>query len=459
MLFFLPHSVWRSTGSQVQETDSPASDRDQKHPSLDLSTLRNHLHSPIAELTIAEKLEQCGHSLDISRSSVNISAAIEKTSNLLAILRSVIPRAFKSNYRNPCWDNDKFSSTSVGMLSRLLYDAKNNLSAVSDRVDRAYKTLFKHQRRSNVQCLPYFYIIGFPKCGTTSLHKALSQHSDTATPLTKEPQFWNNHARYYTDENLSHPNSIKLSLLKYLHTFRDVGRSRRKIAYDPTAFTVVDGSIFEDLQDFCTTPALISTLTPNARIIVLMREPVDRLFSNYLFACTQRYGLNATKWPLVMQRPDENFHREVLATLNSFKRCLANLSLVECVNINRFVDKGLLCGKVGLRLTISLYYAHLVKWLLYFPRENFLFLRTEDLSSHSYEVLAKVTDFLSISPVNATTAAAWFDSPRNVQTKVMHSSDNFSVLPETRRILDEFYAPYNTMLAEITGDEHFLWEQ
>ena len=30
-------------------------------------------------------------------------------------------------------------------------------------------------------------------------------------------------------------------------------------------------------------------------------------------------------------------------------------------------------------------------------------------------------------------------------------------LPETRRILDEFYAPFNKRLAKILGDEKWLW--
>ena len=32
------------------------------------------------------------------------------------------------------------------------------------------------------------------------------------------------------------------------------------------------------------------------------------------------------------------------------------------------------------------------------------------------------------------------------------------MLPETRRLLDDFYRPFNVKLAELLGDTSFLWE-
>lgn len=32
------------------------------------------------------------------------------------------------------------------------------------------------------------------------------------------------------------------------------------------------------------------------------------------------------------------------------------------------------------------------------------------------------------------------------------------MLPETRRILDEFYKPYNDILADMLGDDKWLWK-
>ncbi|KAK2142852.1 hypothetical protein LSH36_907g01051 [Paralvinella palmiformis] len=42
-----------------------------------------------------------------------------------------------------------------------------------------------------VRCFPYFFLIGFTKCGTTDLFESLSHIPDFIRPLTKEPEFWN----------------------------------------------------------------------------------------------------------------------------------------------------------------------------------------------------------------------------------------------------------------------------
>ena len=32
------------------------------------------------------------------------------------------------------------------------------------------------------------------------------------------------------------------------------------------------------------------------------------------------------------------------------------------------------------------------------------------------------------------------------------------MLPETRKLLEDFYTPYNMELAELLGDDSFLWQ-
>ena len=46
---------------------------------------------------------------------------------------------------------------------------------------------------SGIICLPYFYILGQPKCGTTMLYELLSTHQDIVPPMRKEMMFWNSH--------------------------------------------------------------------------------------------------------------------------------------------------------------------------------------------------------------------------------------------------------------------------
>ena len=40
------------------------------------------------------------------------------------------------------------------------------------------------------RCLPYFYIVGAPKTGTTDLFFKIDEHPDVTLPMVKEPDWW-----------------------------------------------------------------------------------------------------------------------------------------------------------------------------------------------------------------------------------------------------------------------------
>lgn len=45
---------------------------------------------------------------------------------------------------------------------------------------------FKDHSPELLQCVPYFFVIGFPKCGTTDLFDRLSHHPEFIKPAFKE---------------------------------------------------------------------------------------------------------------------------------------------------------------------------------------------------------------------------------------------------------------------------------
>ena len=147
-------------------------------------------------------------------------------------------------------------------------------------------------------------------------------------------------------------------------------------------------------------PAVLSRVLPNAKFIVLMRNPVTRLYSHYLHTCADRQSKVLFKIPKQLQQYAPNFHREVVADIKHFKGCLRNHSPYECVNDNRF--RSIACGGVGFRITVSLYNVHLSKWLQFYPKEPFLLLRTEDISADLHSLMTKITEFLGATPVPRT---------------------------------------------------------
>lgn len=108
-------------------------------------------------------------------------------------LFSRIPRHFLPSTKSPCWW-ERFS----GDLSSDPY-RKNYFRLSSKNFKTVYKNLkmnFRehlHPRNGSLfrlRCLPFFYIIGQPKCGTTDLFHRLVLHPDIKFSTMKEPHWW-----------------------------------------------------------------------------------------------------------------------------------------------------------------------------------------------------------------------------------------------------------------------------
>lgn len=104
--------------------------------------------------------------------------------------------------------------------------------------------------------LPTFFILGAAKCGTTSLHELLAQHPDICMSNPKEPFFFEaefeNGPDYYLKTYFPHYTGEK-----------EVGESRHRNLYLPYV------------------PRRIHELVPDARFLVLVRQPVDRAWSHW----------------------------------------------------------------------------------------------------------------------------------------------------------------------------------
>ena len=106
---------------------------------------------------------------------------------------SVIPRKFLPNIKNPCWYEVHTGNITVDPYSANLYA----------RYSQRFRTVFENLRNAfrehlyrragkyyRIRCLPYFYIIGQPKCGTTDLYDRLRLHPDVRFTTFKEPHWW-----------------------------------------------------------------------------------------------------------------------------------------------------------------------------------------------------------------------------------------------------------------------------
>ena len=106
--------------------------------------------------------------------------------------------------------------------------------------------------------LPDFLIIGVQKGGTTSLRKYMSRHPKIAFSNTKELHYFDN--LRYKWKNLAWYKS-QFPILRFNRIF---GESTPSYLY------------------FSGAPKRIYKTIPDVKLIILLRNPVDRAFSNYI---------------------------------------------------------------------------------------------------------------------------------------------------------------------------------
>jgi hypothetical protein len=114
---------------------------------------------------------------------------------------------------------------------------------------------------------PNFFIVGAAKCGTSSLHEYLSRHPQIFMSSRKEPHFFSQVSYTRESEHFLRP---AVGEAEYAALFEGAGR-----------FDAVGESSTSYLWDE-RTPQRIRERVPEARIIILLRDPIERAYSHYL---------------------------------------------------------------------------------------------------------------------------------------------------------------------------------
>lgn len=215
--------------------------------------------------------------------------------------------------------------------------------------------------------LPNFLIIGAQKAGTTTLYRLLRGHPAIFMPSMKEPGFF---IRGF-------PDPVRLQTLLR----PDDGRRATPIgSHGGGCYTLEEyQALFEPGKEFrlrgeASTPYLpspfaarrIAEMIPDLRLIVLLRDPVERAFS--------AYNYNRSRGT----EPARTFGEAVTSELRGERD--------DWVYGWRYLYTGL-------------YAEHLDRYLELFPREHLGVFRFEALRIDSGAVYADVCRFLGVEPV------------------------------------------------------------
>ena len=406
----------------------------------------------------------CSRKASWSQSSSQFHITMQ---NSVKALHQFLPDEFSNKFRTPCW----YSSYHIpSWVSDIIKSSPLGPEPIFEErmASRVIQEVFGVQPNSSSKdfyCWPNVYLAGFPKCGTTALYTLIAAHPQVAEPAGKEGHFWSIFAQYgsYTHK--------QIQCLWYLNHFKPAAEqileSPRGITLDASASTLwrYYSHLTSDL-DLSFMPFMISSVAPNTKYIVIMRNPVQRLHSDFWYFCAKNSNWRQKGKYIIpryyVEQGEEMFHNLTVQAIKNFQSCTQmGIFIFECVRIATVGCYNSVSDCFKIRLGIGLYYYHIVPWLNNITRENFLFLRTEDLAQDPYAVMKEVWTFLELKAQTKENLMRVFQESsewnKNSWIKSNQYKNSFSMLPETAKLLSTFYQPYNQLLAQLLSDHRYLW--
>lgn len=348
---------------------------------------------------------------------------------------------------NNCWRAQNINTLPVGAKEKIKrMRSSTNMKKVINKqeAERIMNTVLRTDNGSSHAadyqfCLPKTIITGFRKCATTLMYHNILAHPQYAGPTIKECHFWRDFI------NTKDPTYKQLRVLFYLLFFSDAAQ---RISHQPDMFTT-EGSVstifassypHQHEEDACALSLTFLRVMPNTNFIIIMRNPIDRLWSDHWFACSYR-GRYKTAADAAQQ-----FHTLTVLILEDYIQCSHNHSLLYCTTtLTKKIRSTPPCQRVA--LTNSIYFAHLRHWINVIPREQLLLVKFEDWLSDFPRTMGKVWNHYGVAQTKKTVE---IPMNANQQTK------SLKMLPKTRKLLREFFYPFNVKLAELLDDPQYL---
>ncbi|MDP6526302.1 MAG: sulfotransferase [Kiritimatiellia bacterium] len=123
---------------------------------------------------------------------------------------------------------------------------------------------------------PNFFIVGFPKCGTSAMYDMLQQHPEVAFSIPGEPRYF---CKDLCRESVAAKPDLWHDPRELLQPFfcRTEGEYLRCFAHVRDEKAVGDATVYYLFSKVAA--AEIRAYSPGAKIIIMVREPVDLLHS------------------------------------------------------------------------------------------------------------------------------------------------------------------------------------
>ncbi len=266
-----------------------------------------------------------------------------------------------------------------------------------------------------IRLLPDFLIIGTQRGGTTSLHRYLDAHPCVGPAANKDLHFFDRRFHKGLGWYRGHfPTSIEKYYAERLRGQPFVtGEASPSYLFHPYA------------------PQRVAKAMPRVKLIVLLRNPVDRAYSQYHHAVELGHETIST-FEEAIEGEEERAARErekIQKDEHYYSEQYKHLS---------YLSKGI-------------YVDQLQAWMDLFPREQFLILKSEDFYADPAASFKEVLTFLGLPEIEPLVRKKAFKQYNN-------NAYSSKMDPATRKRLIEYFEPHNARLYDLLG-VNFGWDK
>lgn len=268
---------------------------------------------------------------------------------------------------------------------------------------------------------PSFFIIGVNKCGTSSLYRYLMEHPSVLPCALKEPNFFGLHSPDYVASNIDEYYALFPTIeyqgdLSFRWEASDrAGTSSLTMVHvrrDPAKDYITGEASANTFHDV--SPSLLHRHLPSIKLIVLIRNPIDRAYSHHRMY--RRFHADGNLPELDVR----DFETDIRAELQAHAR-----------------------GENTHYLGPGIYVDRLQEWVSQYGWSQIKVVITEEMAhpGKARRIMRELEDYLEVPR---------HDYGDFLARKFNHAPSS-GIAPGLRAMLADFYRPYNRGLQEYLG--------
>ena len=265
-----------------------------------------------------------------------------------------------------------------------------------------------------VRLKPDFIVIGVQRGGTTSLYNYLTEHPAIASASMKEVHFFDNN--YQRGINW-YQGQFPTSMQKYYNT-----------TLHKQFFTTGEASPYYLFHPH--TAKRAAEAVPQTKLIVLLRNPVERTYSHYYHEV--ELGHERLSFMDALDQEEARTRDETEKMQRAEHYYSYNHQHYTYVARGKYAEQ-------------------LENWFRYFPREQFLIIKSEDFYEKPHAIMQETFDFLGVP------ASMHKKQPGDYKTYNNSKYGESKLSPEVRKRLTDYFAPHNERLYALLGRD-FSWD-